>query len=52
MFKLKKCGAVLEKGILKIFAKFTGKHMCRCLFLKDTLKAFNDFKNKQQKCMK
>ena len=21
-------------------------------FIKDTLKAFNDFKNKQQKCMK
>ena len=25
---------------------------CYCFYFKDTLKAFDDFRNKQQKCMK
>ena len=26
-------GGVLQKGVLKNFAKFTGKHLCKSLFL-------------------
>ena len=37
---------------VKVKIKKRGTKIAIIFFLKDTLKAFDDFKNKQQKCMK
>lgn len=33
-------GGVLKKDVLKIIAKFTGKHFCRCVFFAPDLRLY------------